>query len=88
MSQELADAAREALDAAQSCIAAARTLLDEGTRNERDAVSTHHAGHDLVDAKSSGISPAAVKRYDKVVQPFLDGREKGKKAYTSLNKKL
>jgi predicted esterase len=40
------------------------------------------------DAKSNGISSAAAKRYDKVVQPFLDGRERGKKAYASLNKKL
>ncbi len=40
------------------------------------------------DAKGSGVSAAAVKRYDRVVKPFLDCREKGKKAYAKLNKKL
>ena len=40
------------------------------------------------DPKSNGVSPAAVKRYDRVVKPFLDCRDKGKKAYASLNRKL
>lgn len=39
-------------------------------------------------AKGSGIKAAAVKRYDKVVKPFLAAMEKGKKEYAKLNKKL
>jgi hypothetical protein len=40
------------------------------------------------DAKDHGIPSASVKRYDKVVKPFLDATAKGKKAYASLNRKL
>ena len=40
------------------------------------------------DPKANGVSPAAVKRYDKVVKPFLDCRDKGNKAYAGLNREL
>ncbi len=40
------------------------------------------------DAKKNKIPSAAVKKFDKVVQPFLAARKKGEKAYADLNRKL
>ncbi len=40
------------------------------------------------DAKAHGVSPAAVKRHDKLTKPFLSARKKGRKAYEAINRKL
>jgi hypothetical protein len=40
------------------------------------------------DAKAAKLSPAATKRYDAVVVPFLDAEKAGRKAYEAINRKL
>jgi hypothetical protein len=40
------------------------------------------------DAKKHGIGKNHVKRYDAVVKPYLEAREKGTKAYAGINKKM
>lgn len=40
------------------------------------------------DAKDNDIPKTHIKRYDSIVKPFLKAREKGKKSYAGINKKM